>query len=114
VKRHKIVRKKMSGVIERDPRHLDDIDDKIDRPRRYSVVLLNDDFTPMEFVEHVVMDVFRKTRDEAGRITMDVHTRGAAAIGPYTHELAETRAFRVIVAAEAAGHPLQATVEPID
>src|SRR5512134_1870511 len=81
------------------------------RPDLYRVVLLNDDYTTMEFVVEVLESVFDKSPAEAHRIMMHVHTRGQGVCGVYTHEIAETKAARVHDLARAAGYPLRASVE---
>jgi ATP-dependent Clp protease adaptor protein ClpS len=78
----------------------------------YQVVLLNDDFTPVNFVIGLVKTVFRKDEVEASRITLEVHEKGAAVCGVYTHEIAETKCVEVHRRAGLAGHPLMATMEP--
>lgn len=87
-------------------------DTGVQRPRMYRVVLLNDDFTPIDFVVGLVRVVFRKDEAEASRITFEVHERGASVCGVYTHEIAETKCAMVHQHAAAAGHPLMATMEP--
>lgn len=78
----------------------------------WRVVLLNDDFTPIDFVIALVRAVFRRGVAEATRITMEVHERGAAVAGVYTREIAETKCHLVRGAANGAGHPFLATMEP--
>lgn len=85
---------------------------KTRRPRMYKVLLHNDDFTPVEFVVGLVMHVFRKSQDEAARITMDVHMKGVAVAGVYTREIAETKSLLVRSMAEKSGHPLMSSFEP--
>ena len=80
-------------------------------PDRYQVVLLNDDYTTMEFVMDVLESIFQKTPAEAYRIMMHVHTQGRGICGVYTWEIAETKAAMVVDRARAAGFPLRAVVE---
>lgn len=80
-------------------------------PDRYQVVLLNDDYTTMEFVMDVLESIFQKTPAEAYRIMMHVHTQGRGICGVYTWEIAETKAAMVADRARAAGFPLRAVVE---
>jgi ATP-dependent Clp protease adaptor protein ClpS len=81
------------------------------KPSLYRVLLLNDDYTPMEFVVEVLVKIFRKTPDEAARIMMHVHQNGVGVCGVYTFEVAETKVAQVLDAARRAQHPLQCTME---
>ena len=81
------------------------------RPRLFHVLLLNDDYTTMEFVVHVLESVFDKGPAEAYRIMMEVHTRGRGVCGAYTYEVAETKVANVQDLARAEGFPLQAGIE---
>lgn len=81
------------------------------RPNLYKVLLLNDDFTPMDFVVRVLETVFGKTRDEAIEVMLHVHHRGVGLCGVYTFEVAETKVAHVIEAARRNEHPLQCTME---
>jgi len=84
---------------------------KTQEPTLYSVVLLNDDYTPMPFVGDVLETVFQKSPAEAYRIMMQVHLQGRGVAGIYPLEVAETKADTIITSARAAGYPLQATIE---
>jgi ATP-dependent Clp protease adaptor protein ClpS len=81
------------------------------RPELYKVVLHNDDYTTMQFVEEVLQTVFDKSPAEAHRIMMEVHVRGAGVCGAYTHEIAETKVAAVHEAARESGFPLRASME---
>jgi ATP-dependent Clp protease adaptor protein ClpS len=81
------------------------------RPRLFHVVLLNDDYTTMEFVVHVLEAIFDKGPAEAYRIMMEVHIRGRGVCGAYTYEVAETKVATVHDLARAEGFPLQAGIE---
>jgi ATP-dependent Clp protease adaptor protein ClpS len=81
------------------------------KPSMYKVLMLNDDYTPMEFVVHVLERYFSKTRDEATRIMLHVHTRGVGICGVYTYEVAETKVTQVMDLARQNQHPLQCTIE---
>ena len=81
------------------------------QPPLYSVVLLNDDYTPMEFVVLVLQDVFNKTREEATRIMYHVHQKGVGECGVYPYEVAETKVTRVMDTARKNQHPLQCVME---
>ena len=80
-------------------------------PKLYSVVLLNDDYTTMEFVVSVLENVFQKSVAEAFRLMMHVHTRGRVICGTYSYEVAETKANTIRDLAAREGFPLQASVE---
>ncbi|MEM7776403.1 MAG: ATP-dependent Clp protease adapter ClpS [Pseudomonadota bacterium] len=84
---------------------------KVKKPSLYRVILLNDDYTPMEFVVHVLEKYFNKGREEATRIMLHVHQKGAGTCGVYTYEVAETKVTQVIDFARQHGHPLQCTME---
>jgi ATP-dependent Clp protease adaptor protein ClpS len=80
-------------------------------PKLYRVLLLNDDYTTMEFVIHVLESIFDKGPAEAYRIMMEVHTRGRGACGAYTYEVAETKVAKVHEEAVEEGFPLRADME---
>ena len=84
---------------------------KSKRPNLYRVLLLNDDYTPMEFVVLVLQDVFNKTREEAMRIMLHVHNQGVGECGVFPFEVAETKVTRVMDAARKNQHPLQFVME---
>lgn len=88
--------------------------DKIKRPRRYKVLLHNDDYTTMEFVIYVLQKHFGKTVEEATAVMMKVHYEGVGVCGVYTYEIAETKAQKVAKDAKGNGHPLLCTIEPED
>ena len=90
---------------------LDRTRDKTVTPKLYRVLLLNDDYTTMEFVVAVIEEVFRKTPSEAFRLMMQIHTAGQAVCGAYTYEVAETKVDTVRQLAERDGFPLQAAIE---
>jgi ATP-dependent Clp protease adaptor protein ClpS len=81
------------------------------RPKLFHVVLLNDDYTTMEFVVHVLESIFDKGPAEAYRIMMEVHTRGRGVCGAYTYEVAETKVETVHEMARSEGFPLRAGIE---
>ena len=84
---------------------------KTKKPNMYKVILLNDDYTPMEFVILVLEKFFGKTRDEATEIMLHVHRRGVGICGIYTYEIAETKVMQVMDYARANEQPLQCTME---
>ncbi|WP_374620770.1 ATP-dependent Clp protease adapter ClpS [Devosia sp.] len=81
------------------------------RPNLYRVLLLNDDYTPMEFVVLILQDVFNKTREEAMRVMLHVHNHGVGECGVFPYEVAETKVTRVMDAARKNQHPLQCVME---
>ena len=81
------------------------------RPSLYRVLLLNDDYTPMEFVVHVLERFFNKSREEATRIMMHVHQHGVGECGVFTYEVAETKVTMVMDFARKHQHPLQCVME---
>ena len=82
-------------------------------PSIYKVIILNDDFTPMEFVANVIQEVFRKSPDEATRIMLQIHTEGIGICGMYPFEIAETKMNQVLNLAKESQHPLQCIIEKI-
>jgi len=84
---------------------------KTKKPAMYKVLMLNDDYTPMEFVVHVLEKFFQKNRDEATRIMLHVHQRGVGICGVFTYEVAETKVTQVMDFARRHQHPLQCTLE---
>ena len=84
---------------------------KTKKPSMYKVLMLNDDYTPMEFVVHILERFFAKTREEATRIMLHVHRRGVGICGVFTYEVAETKVTQVMDFARQNQHPLQCTLE---
>ncbi len=84
---------------------------KTKRPSLYKVLLLNDDYTPMDFVVYVLERFFNKSHDEANRIMMHVHQKGVGICGVYTYEVAETKVAQVMNFSRQNQHPLQCTME---
>ena len=82
-------------------------------PSLYKVLILNDDYTPMEFVVHVVQKVFNKSHDEATRLMPKIHTEGMGVCGMYPLEIAETKMNKVLNLAKEEQHPLQCIIEKI-
>lgn len=81
------------------------------KPSMYRVLMLNDDYTPMEFVVHVLEKFFAKSHDDAVRIMLHVHHRGVGVCGVFTYEVAETKVNQVMDLARQHQHPLQCTIE---
>jgi ATP-dependent Clp protease adaptor protein ClpS len=102
-------------VADETPRTTGDVLEKtstvLKEPDQWKVLLLNDDYTPMDFVVEVLESVFHKSTSEAYRLMMQVHTQGTAIAGVYTHEVAETNVSTVVDLAQESGYPLQATME---
>jgi ATP-dependent Clp protease adaptor protein ClpS len=84
---------------------------KTQRPSLYRVLLLNDDYTPMEFVVLILQDVFNKSREDAMTIMLHVHQQGVGECGVYPYEVAETKVTRVMDTARKNQHPLQCVME---
>ncbi len=84
---------------------------KTKKPSMYKVLLLNDDYTPMEFVVLVLERFFRKSREDATRIMLHVHQRGVGICGVFSYDVAETKATQVVDFARNNQHPLQCTLE---
>ena len=84
---------------------------KTKKPSMYKVLMLNDDYTPMEFVVHVLERFFNKGREEATRIMLHVHQKGVGICGVFTYEVAETKVNQVMDFARRHQHPLQCTLE---
>jgi ATP-dependent Clp protease adaptor protein ClpS len=84
---------------------------KTKKPSMYKVLLLNDDYTPMEFVVHVLQKYFFKDAEEAAQIMLHVHQKGVGVCGVYPFDVAETKVTQVIDYARQNEHPLQATLE---
>ena len=82
------------------------------KPELFRVLLMNDDYTTMDFVIEVLESIFHKQPAEAFRIMMAVHTQGKGLCGVYPHEVAETKVASVVELARANGFPLLATMEP--
>lgn len=84
------------------------------QPRRFAVVLYNDDYTTMEFVVMVLVRYFGKSETEAHHVMLEVHHRGTGLAGIYTRDVAESKAEQVEELARSEGHPLRCTTEPLD
>ena len=93
-----------TGVIEK-------VKPKTKKPSMYKVIMLNDDYTPMEFVVHVLERFFSKTRDEATKIMLHVHQQGVGICGIFSYEIAETKVMQVMDCTRQNQHPLQCTIE---
>ncbi len=88
-----------------------DIDRSVDKPRMFKVVLLNDDYTPFDFVQAILQTVFRHSAEAAGMIAKEVHDKGKAVGGIFTHEIAETKSVIVNHQAQESEFPFKTIVE---
>ena len=84
---------------------------RLKKPSLFNVVLINDDYTPMEFVVEVLESVFGMARNNATRVMLEVHTKGKGLCGVYTYEIAETKVAQVTTIAQQQQHPLLCTME---
>lgn len=84
---------------------------KLSPPKRYAVFLLNDHYTPMDFVVDILMDVFAMSHDKAVATMLQVHHEGKGLCGVYTRDIAETKQHHVLLLADEAGHPLMCTIQ---
>ena len=101
-----------------DPAYSDDLDTAVETakprvqpPRLYRVVLLNDDFTPMDFVVDILESIFGMERTRATQVMLEVHTKGKGICGVYNFEIAETKVAQVMGIAQQHQHPLLCTME---
>lgn len=85
---------------------------KVKKPTLYKVLLHNDDYTPMDFVTYILMQVFGKSREESEQIMLTVHTTGIGLCGIYTFDIARTKQHQVEDTARKNDHPLKCTIEP--
>src|SRR3954464_4376497 len=99
----------MNDIITR-PNAKDEI--KTERPRLHKVILLNDDYTPREFVVMILKAEFRMNEDQAYMVMITAHKKGACVVAVFTRDVAETKATRATEAAQANGYPLMFTTEP--
>ncbi len=83
-------------------------------PQMYQVLMLNDDFTPMEFVIVVLQEFFSKDRESATQIMLKIHLDGKGVCGVFSRDIAATKVDQVLDAAHKAGHPLQCVSEPVE
>jgi Uncharacterized conserved protein len=101
----------MATEIESEGAVLTRSDEELKEPEEYSVLLLNDDYTTMEFVVTVIMTVFHKPLPEATRIMLDVHKKGKGTVGVYSYDIAVTKINQVHQLARQNGFPLKCTME---
>jgi ATP-dependent Clp protease adaptor protein ClpS len=91
---------------------VEEVKPTVEKPRLYKVLLLNDDYTPMEFVVVVLERFFQKNREEATHIMLHVHQKGMGICGVFSREIAETKVRLVLSYAQEQRHPLKCTMEP--
>ena len=87
---------------------------EITYPNRFNVVFINDDFTPMDFVVQLLVEVFNKTLEEAKDVTLQIHEKGKGIAGSYNYELAEQKKAEAVAISRNNGHPLTILVEKIE
>ena len=87
---------------------------EITYPNRYNVEFINDDFTPMDFVVQLLVEVFNKTLEEAKDVTLQIHEKGKGIAGSYNYELAEQKKAEAVAISRNNGHPLTILVEKIE
>lgn len=87
------------------------VENRVETPKKYKVILLNDDFTPMEFVVMVLTQYFNKTAEEAEKIMLEVHNKGAGIAGVFSREIAEMKVHQVTGLARRSQYPLKVTME---
>jgi ATP-dependent Clp protease adaptor protein ClpS len=88
------------------------VEPKVERPKLHKVILVNDDYTPREFVVQVLKAVFRTSEDQAYRIMITAHRKGVCVVAVYTKDVADTKATEATEMGKAAGFPLMFTTEP--
>ena len=103
-------RKSSNPIVDRDVA-VEEAAPKLKRPSLYRVILINDDYTPMEFVVEVLETVFGMERNKATRVMLEVHTKGKGICGVFTYEIAETKVAQVMGIAQQQQHPLLCTME---
>lgn len=86
--------------------------DKTEKPKRYKVLIHNDDYTTMEFVIFILQTVFRHTPATSARLMLAIHRTGVGVAGVYSREIAETRLEKAMAVSRESGHPLELTMEP--
>merc|ERR1712093_224441 len=101
--RERIMAKEKKGTNRQEDTR---VKDRITRPRKYKVIMMNDDYTPMEFVVGILEQIFHRSSAEATRIMMTVHKEGSGIAGVYSREIAETKKNQCIQIARSNGFPL--------
>lgn len=104
-------RKESDSLVDGTDLAVEEARPKLKRPPLYRVILINDDYTPMEFVVEVLESVFGMERNNATRVMLEVHTKGKGICGVFTYEIAETKVAQVTSIAQQQQHPLLCTME---
>lgn len=86
---------------------------QITYPNRYNVIFLNDDFTPMDFVIQLLVEIFNKSIDQAQDLTLAIHNEGSAVVGTYSKEIADQKTHEAVIACQHSGHPPEILCEPM-
>ena len=86
-------------------------DVQVTEPNRYNVLFMNDDYTPIDFVQGLLTDIFYHKPDDSEALAKLIHEKGKAIVGTYTYEVAEQKSIESTTMARSAGHPLQVTIE---
>ncbi|MFV0430982.1 MAG: ATP-dependent Clp protease adaptor ClpS [Alphaproteobacteria bacterium] len=102
----------MTARTQKSPDTIVERERQDEKPKKWKVVFLNDDFTPMEFVVNVLTSIFHHTQENAIAIMLEVHHKGRAIVGAYSWEVAETKVDKVLYLAAQKEYPLQAVIEP--
>lgn len=98
-------------TIESDVKIDEKVKQTIQEPKRWKVIFLNDDYTPMDFVIQVLQEIFKHSQDTATNITMQIHNEGSGIAGVYSFEIAEVKAVEATTLARSNGFPLQVKME---
>jgi ATP-dependent Clp protease adaptor protein ClpS len=99
-------------MADADTKRRTKVEPKVERPKLHKVILVNDDYTPREFVVQVLKAVFRTSEDQAYRIMITAHRKGVCVVAVYTKDVADTKATEATEMGKAAGFPLMFTTEP--
>ena len=106
-----MTKKNKNGIFEEDLGVITKEKSKVKRPDMYAVVLINDDYTPMEFVIYVLQTIFKKSYEEAKKVMLTVHNEGKGICGIYSLDIAETKANQVVEFSRINQHPLECRVQ---
>ncbi|MDQ6950588.1 MAG: ATP-dependent Clp protease adapter ClpS [Mariprofundales bacterium] len=87
------------------------VTERLKPPPLFKVILLNDDYTPMDFVANILMQLFHKGCEEAEKIVLQIHQNGQGICGVYVHDIAETKQYQVMSTSREQGHPLKCIIE---